>query len=155
MDKKTFAGIFVLTILIFAAGCKERALEPTLTVPVAEEMSSGAVTTTLQPQAAPAEAQLPKTQETALQISGQAQESVSPTGSLPPSEKEIQQALANAGLYDGGIDGKIGPKTEKAVEEFQTKNNLKVDGKVGDKTWAKLKEYLTLSPAPSSSGIKD
>jgi peptidoglycan hydrolase-like protein with peptidoglycan-binding domain len=154
MDKKTFAGIFVLTILIFAAGCKERVLEPTVTVPVTEEMSSGAVTTTLQPQAAPAEAQ-PQTQETALQISGQAQEPVSHAESIPPSEKEIQQALANAGLYDGAIDGKIGPKTEKAVEEFQTRNNLKVDGKVGDKTWAKLKEYLTLSPAPSSSGIKD
>ncbi|OGX31929.1 MAG: hypothetical protein A3G37_01500 [Omnitrophica WOR_2 bacterium RIFCSPLOWO2_12_FULL_46_30] len=154
MDKKTFAWIFVLSLMIFAAGCEEKALEPTVTAPMTGELSSGATTTTPQPPGIPAEAQ-GKTQETAPQVSGEAQEPLSPAEFLPPSEKEIQQALKNAGLYDGEIDGKIGPKTEKAVEEFQTRSDLKVDGKVGAKTWAKLKEYLSQNLLPASTGIKD
>lgn len=154
MDKKTFAGIFVLAILIFAAGCKEKAEEPTVTTPMTEELSSDTTTTPLQPPSTPAEAQI----QTQGAVPSGAEQQEEPAGLLefmPPSEKEIQQALANAGFYDGGIDGKIGPKTEKAVEEFQTKNNLKVDGKVGAKTWAKLKEYLSQNLTPAATGIKD
>ncbi|MEM7816647.1 MAG: peptidoglycan-binding domain-containing protein [Candidatus Aenigmatarchaeota archaeon] len=62
-----------------------------------------------------------------------------------PTSKNIQIALKNAGFYKGKIDGIIGPKTLKAIKEFQAKNNLEVDGKVGPKTWAKLKEYLYLN----------
>jgi len=57
--------------------------------------------------------------------------------------KEIQTALKKAGLYTGAIDGKIGPKTKMAIEEFQKAKGLKVDGKVGPKTWAELQKYLT------------
>ena len=59
-----------------------------------------------------------------------------------PSVQDIQQALKNANLYEGKIDGVLGPNTRKAVEAFQSKNSLKIDGKVGPKTWQKLKEYL-------------
>jgi peptidoglycan hydrolase-like protein with peptidoglycan-binding domain len=59
-----------------------------------------------------------------------------------PTPKEIQQALKNAGLYDGKVDGNIGPKTKKAVEAFQGQNGLKADGKVGRKTWKALSVYL-------------
>ena len=59
-----------------------------------------------------------------------------------PSMRDIQQALKNADLYEGNIDGISGPKTKKAVEDFQSQVGLKVDGKVGPKTWQKLKEYL-------------
>lgn len=65
-----------------------------------------------------------------------------PSGSEKPSGKDIQTALKNAGYYAGDIDGKIGPKTKKAIEEFQKVNNLKVDGKVGPKTWALLSIHL-------------
>lgn len=67
-----------------------------------------------------------------------------------PSEKDIQVALKGAGLYDGEIDGKIGPKTKKAIEDFQANNGLTADGKVGPKTWEKLKAYFTgsVQPAP-------
>ena len=51
--------------------------------------------------------------------------------------------MKNAGLYAGLVDGKIGPMTKKAIEEFQKANNLKADGKVGLKTWAALSSYLT------------
>ena len=59
-----------------------------------------------------------------------------------PTPQQIQEALKNAGLYDGKIDGSIGPKTKKAIEEFQSQNGLTADGKVGAKTWAKLGTHL-------------
>lgn len=59
-----------------------------------------------------------------------------------PTEKEIQQALKNVGLYKGKVDGEIGPKTKEAIKVFQEQNNLAVDGKVGSKTWQKLYSYL-------------
>jgi len=59
-----------------------------------------------------------------------------------PSAQDIQQALKNANLYEGKIDGIIGPNTRKAIEAFQSKSGLIADGKVGPKTWQKLKEYL-------------
>lgn len=59
-----------------------------------------------------------------------------------PSVQDIQQALKNADLYEGKIDGISGPATRSAIEAFQSKNDLKADGKVGPRTWQKLKEYL-------------
>ncbi len=70
---------------------------------------------------------------------------VSSTGTmLKPSKKEIQQALKNAGFYQGAVDGKIGPQTREAITQFQQVNGLKVDGVVGKQTWAKLAPYLDL-----------
>jgi peptidoglycan hydrolase-like protein with peptidoglycan-binding domain len=83
-------------------------------------------------------------------------EPLPPSGPYKPTDKEIQAALKNAGYYTGAIDGKIGPKSKKAIEDFQKANGLKVDGKVGPKTWAALSSYLNLAPAAdtaaSSSG---
>lgn len=62
-----------------------------------------------------------------------------------PTVKEIQTALKNAGYYTGWIDGKLGPKTKKAIEEFQKANDLKADGKVGRKTWCILSKHLNVS----------
>ncbi len=72
-----------------------------------------------------------------------------------PSTQAVQEALKNAGLYSGEIDGVIGPKTKRAIREFQSMNNLSVDGKVGRKTWAKLKPYLTAAPAtaPAAAAV--
>ena len=58
------------------------------------------------------------------------------------SVEELQHALKNAGYYDGPIDGKIGQKTKKSIEQFQKDHNLKSDGVVGKKTWSELKTYL-------------
>lgn len=57
--------------------------------------------------------------------------------------QQIQIALRAANLYSGNIDGKLGPASRKAIQEFQQSNGLKVDGKVGPKTWALLEKYLT------------
>ncbi len=59
-----------------------------------------------------------------------------------PTPKNIQQALKNAGVYSGKVDGTIGPKTKKAIAAFQSQNGLKADGKVGPKTWKSLSAYL-------------
>lgn len=63
-----------------------------------------------------------------------------------PTTQAIQEALKNAGLYTGTVDGVLGPKTKRAIREFQSMNNLSADGKVGRKTWAKLKPYLVGVP---------
>ena len=60
------------------------------------------------------------------------------------SLKNIQIALANAGYYNGKIDGKIGSKSREAIKDFQRDNGLKADGIVGANTWDKLREYLDI-----------
>lgn len=64
-----------------------------------------------------------------------------PQGPYKPTGIEIQTALKNAGFYTGNIDGKIGPKSKKAIEDFQKANGLKVDGKVGPKTWEAMSKH--------------
>lgn len=58
------------------------------------------------------------------------------------TKTDVQRALKNAGYYDGSIDGKIGPKTRKAITDFQAAKGLKVDGVVGPATKAALSKYL-------------
>jgi peptidoglycan hydrolase-like protein with peptidoglycan-binding domain len=79
-------------------------------------------------------------------------EGLPPSGPYRPSLTEIQTALKNAKFYTGSIDGKIGPKTKAAIEEFQKANGLTADGKVGPKTWQALGAYLNAasSAAPAA-----
>ncbi len=58
-------------------------------------------------------------------------------GDTGPGVEQIQTALKAAG-YDIESDGVFGPVTDRAVRDFQQKNDLAVDGVVGPKTWAKL-----------------
>ena len=66
------------------------------------------------------------------------------------SAQDVQLALKNAGYYDGNVDGKIGPRSHKAIMDFQMDHNLKGDGIVGKQTWLELKSYLDqpMTPAP-------
>ena len=88
-----------------------------------------------------------KAQENKVSITGSAVQNkeavpLPPQGSFKPANTDIQTALKNAGFYTGNIDGKIGPKSKKAIEDFQSANGLKVDGKVGPKTWEALSKHL-------------
>ena len=56
--------------------------------------------------------------------------------------EQVQRALKKAGFYDGDIDGKLGPKTRRAIKEFQRANQIAVDGVVGKGTWGRLKNSL-------------
>ena len=68
--------------------------------------------------------------------------------SMKPSTREVQQALKNAGFYQGQVDGKLGQQTRDAVKEFQRVHGLKDDGVVGKQTWNKLSSYATLNARP-------
>lgn len=58
---------------------------------------------------------------------------------------QLQRVLALAGYDPGGADGILGPKTQAAIEAFQTAVGLQVDGKIGPNTRAKLAAALGLS----------
>lgn len=53
----------------------------------------------------------------------------------------IQQALKNAGYYQGAVDGKVGSKTKQALKSFQRDNGLDADGVCGKQTWARLQQF--------------
>lgn len=72
-----------------------------------------------------------------------------PQGPYKPTNIAIQNALQKAGFYSGKIDGNIGPKSKRAIENFQSANGLKVDGKVGVKTWEALSKYLSAITEPA------
>ncbi len=70
-----------------------------------------------------------------------------------PTTQDIQMALTNANLYQGKVDGVMGPKTKQAIKNFQAQNNLKVDGKVGPMTWKSLKSFYSKSEQPLDAQI--
>jgi peptidoglycan hydrolase-like protein with peptidoglycan-binding domain len=139
----------VLAIAVAIAGCakKQEALEEMQQPMAPEDLSrlktEAPGTSTPVPQAK-TEAPVP---QAVAPTQGAPLEKLPPAGPYKPTDQEIQTALKNAGFYAGTIDGKIGPASKKAIEEFQKANNLNPDGKVGPKTWAALIKYLS-GPAP-------
>lgn len=58
-------------------------------------------------------------------------------GSKGDDVKNLQSTLNTKG-YSLDVDGSYGPKTQAAVKDYQSKNNLAVDGVVGNQTWTSL-----------------
>lgn len=147
-------GVVALGLYLVGCGKKEASLEDSQ-VPMSMEALStlnaetkAAVDSTKVPAALPAEAaKMPAGMQSAAPVIEPKLEPLPPAGPYKPAAREIQTALTNAGFYSGAIDGKIGPKTTKAIEEFQSAKGLKVDGKVGPKTWTALSSYLNLQSA--------
>lgn len=144
MSKRFFmlAFVAVLAIPLMLIGCKAKSQKP---VEIVNEMPESSATSeeSLSPQAPLEPAQMV------------AAETIPPTANPPVQAKEpmvtrekqdrnkdIQKALKAAGFYTGAVDGKIGPRTKKAIIDFQKAKGLKADGKVGPKTWAELEKYL-------------
>ena len=50
----------------------------------------------------------------------------------------LQEALDGLGIEVGPVDGVFGPKTERAVRDFQRAAGIDVDGIAGPMTWAEL-----------------
>ncbi len=144
MRKSVFI-IMALVLVIGLAGCgrKQQALEE-----MQEPMSIDELSKLSVEGAQPAVA--PESTTAAMQQAPVTEQVSSASTVAKPTNQEIQTALKNAGLYAGEVDGKVGPATKKAIEEFQKANNLKPDGKVGAKTWAVLGKYLVMIPAEVS-----
>jgi peptidoglycan hydrolase-like protein with peptidoglycan-binding domain len=152
--KKPVFIILALAVVVYIAGCgkKQKTLEEMQEPMSMEAMSTLNAETKNAPEAKAPEQAVPQPAQPALAPAPAAKlEPLPPSGPYKPSAIEIQTALKNAGFYTGNIDGKIGPKTKVAIEEFQKANGLKADGKVGTKTWALLSQHLNPAPAPKTT----
>jgi len=143
MHKFLVIFIVLLSVAVIATGCGKKEVtgsEAELGMPMSVTVDGSTGTTNL----------ITKTGETVEVGTSQVQPNVmepmqassASTASAMPTTQEIQTALKNAGLYTGAVDGKLGPKSKKAITDFQQQNGLTADGKVGSKTWEKLKTYL-------------
>ncbi len=63
----------------------------------------------------------------------------------------VQAALLELGFAVGKIDGKLGPKTTKAIEAFQKKQHMKTDGKITEKLLEQLKVAVERLPSAEPS----
>lgn len=154
MEKTKLVTVIILAAASFLVlnGCnkKQQSLEE-MQAPMSADSLGGQ---TIDNKIAIQESQLPpaaeKEAEAVTEAAAPVLEPLPPSGPYKPSAREIQSALKNAGYYLGNIDGKIGPKTKAAIEEFQRANGLAVDGKVGPKTWGVLEKHLI----PSAGGTE-
>jgi peptidoglycan hydrolase-like protein with peptidoglycan-binding domain len=146
---KKFYLLFVLGIVVFLAGCGEQNSQSS-TMSASEQLASGKdIVISLN-------AQTPTTTEvsatgTTQTFSQEMSMDATATAIENPTNEQIQQALKNAGLYEGAIDGSIGKKSKSAIIAFQEQNGLVADGKVGRKTWAKLAPFLSATSASPMS----
>lgn len=134
--------ISVVILVSFGCGRKQEVSETTESISDEElttKMEEPAVQEAAMPTPVPMETTEPQAE--LIPVAPTSQPAELPTD----RNRQIQTALKNAGYYQGAIDGKIGPKSKKAIRDFQEAKGLKVDGKVGPKTWAELEKYLTTS----------
>ena len=135
--------VVVFLFVVTFVGCAQKSeIENSLAAP---QVSSGQTPIAQSSQATvdqSSQAQVPQGQASEEYFASQAAMPAAEESFSGPSIEEIQQALKNAGLYEGKIDGDLGPKTKKAIADFQSQNDLKADGKVGPKTWGRLKPHL-------------
>lgn len=61
-------------------------------------------------------------------IGGADPDTRAPSDRPDPVVKRIQKQLSAIGIYQGPVDGKMGPRTEQAIRLFQQSRGLKVDG---------------------------
>ncbi|MBP7835895.1 MAG: peptidoglycan-binding protein [Candidatus Omnitrophica bacterium] len=140
---------FIAAISLFGCGKKQQSLEEMQQPMSMETLTTMSGTTAQAPEARAPEAKVEV--GTPIVVKGAKLEALPPSGPYKPTPVEIQTALKNANFYTGAIDGKIGPKTKKAVAEFQKANGLAADGRVGPKTWSVLSKYLTLESTPKAN----
>jgi peptidoglycan hydrolase-like protein with peptidoglycan-binding domain len=52
--------------------------------------------------------------------------------------KQVQEQLKTAGIYKGKADGKMGPETKQAIQQFQQQQGLQATGELDQQTMAAL-----------------
>ena len=158
---KTRVGVAVLLALAAAGGCTKQtagtsntpgtASTPESTI-IQQATQTPATMAALPMEPAPA-ASMPMEPATAAAPAAPMDTTAeSGAGAKVGSAQNIQQALKQAGFYQGAVDGKIGPKTQQAIKAFQQAHQLKVDGKVGPKTWAALQAHASAASLSATSG---
>ncbi len=164
--KKFILFVLMSGLVIYLVGCgkKQQPISETQEPISMEELgrlnTSNPTTPEVASKSAPALTVTPGSTEPPAERMAETKASEAKLGQLPPSgpykptTREIQTALKNAGYYMGTVDGKKGPQTKKAIEDFQKANSLPTDGKVGTKTWAALSKYLNPEPKQASPGKK-
>ncbi|MGO9889107.1 MAG: peptidoglycan-binding protein [Solirubrobacteraceae bacterium] len=81
-------------------------------------------------------------------------------GSTAAAVRRLQGRLSSIGDSPGPIDGRYGPRTERAVERFQSAHGLRVDGIAGPITQATLRTPASVFfpgagyAGPGSSGVR-
>ncbi|MGE5197108.1 MAG: peptidoglycan-binding domain-containing protein [Deltaproteobacteria bacterium] len=149
--KKSVFIILTLAVGLCVVGCgkKQKSLEE-----MQEPMSMEALSSLKAENKTATEAKTPEqvTQGQAPSVPVSQLEPLPPSGPYKPTVMDIQTALKNAGYYAGNVDGKLGPKTKAAIEEFQKASGLTVDGKVGPKTWNLLRQHLSSASAGTPTG---
>ncbi len=156
--KKVFFFVFALALGVTSISCskKQEPLEEMQQPMSPEDLNRIKTETQVAPEANVTASSAP--QATVVSTTEAKLEPLPPAGPYKPSAKEIQSALKNAGYYAGTVDGKLGPKSKKAIEAFQTANGLKADGKVGPKTWEALSKHLNTSSSgsvPATSSVRE
>lgn len=147
----SIAAVIFLSVYMFGCG-KEAAMEEGQEPMTMEAL--GTVNTTASVPAAVKVSEPKVTSASSAPVPAVKLEPLPPAGPYKPTAVEIQTALKNAGYYTATVDGKIGPQTRRATEDFQKANGLQVDGKVGPKTWAVLEKYLNPATVPSAPAKK-
>lgn len=138
MKRLLSLGVVVL-VLAALSGCgKKQEMEEL------QPITMESLSTIGSPTQSASDIRVPETKILATSVAVPAKEllPLPPQGPYKPTGIEIQTALKNAGFYAGNTDGKLGPKSKQAIEEFQKANGLKVDGKVGPKTWEAMSKHL-------------
>ncbi len=68
------------------------------------------------------------------------------SGAGSPNVAALQVGLRTHGLYQGTVDGVLGPRTERAVMRFQRRAGLSPDGVIGKRTRKAFGQYGRRGP---------
>jgi peptidoglycan hydrolase-like protein with peptidoglycan-binding domain len=65
--------------------------------------------------------------------------------------KQAQTALKQKGLYNGPVDGQVGPATRNAIMQFQQQNGLKQSAQLDSSTMSTLQSNSNTSSGGARS----
>jgi pentapeptide MXKDX repeat protein len=145
-------ALFVASAMLAGAAFAQQQMAPSKDAPKGKDSSTGA--------AGQSDAMKSDTKSEGAMKSDSATksgESGRMAGGKAKQVKAAQQALQDKGHDPGAIDGVMGPKTQEALRDFQTKEGLKTSGRLDTETMTKLGidakagAAATPSTAPSAS----